>query len=63
MIFTQLTAMDWLLVLDLKEGLAECAAVCVKSEVMLLYVQVVINEIGALSLPLYQNVTTKCPWI
>ena len=40
--FTQLTArlknflMGWLLVLGLKEGLVECATVCVKSEVTLL---------------------------
>ena len=39
--FTQLTARlknflrFWLLVLDLKEGLVECAIVCVKSEVIL----------------------------
>ena len=39
--FTQLTArlenflMGWLLVLGLKEGLVECATVCVKSEVIL----------------------------
>ena len=42
MTFTQLNArlknilMDWLLVLGLKEGLAECVTVCVKSEVILL---------------------------
>ena len=41
MIFTQLTArlknflMGWLLVLGLKEGLVECATLCVKSEVIL----------------------------
>ena len=40
--FTQLTARlknflrGWLLVLSLKEGLVECAIVCVKSEVILL---------------------------
>ena len=40
-IFTQLTARlknffrSWLLVLSLKEGLVECATVCVKSEVIL----------------------------
>ena len=39
--FTQLTARPkyflrgWLLVLSLKEGLVECATVCVKSEVIL----------------------------
>ena len=41
--FTQLTArlknflMGWLLVLSLNDGLVECATVCVKSEVILLY--------------------------
>ena len=41
--FTQLTArlktflMGWLLVLDLKEGLVECATFCIKSEVILIY--------------------------
>ena len=41
MTFTQLTARlnnflrGWLLVLGLKEGLVECATVCVKSEVIL----------------------------
>jgi hypothetical protein len=41
--FTQLTARlknfirSWLLVLGLKEGLVECATVCVKSEVILNY--------------------------
>ena len=40
-IFTQVTTrlknflMGWLLVLGLKEGLVECATVCVKSEVIL----------------------------
>jgi hypothetical protein len=44
MTFTQLTAslknflMGWLLVLGLKESLVECATVCVKSEVMLLFI-------------------------
>ena len=39
--FTKLTArfknflMNWLLVLGIKEGLLECATVCVKSEVIL----------------------------
>ena len=42
--FTQLTARlknflrGWLLVLSLKEGLVECATVCVKSEVILSYI-------------------------
>ena len=41
-IFTQLTTRlknflrGWLLILGLKEGLVECATVCVKSEVILL---------------------------
>jgi hypothetical protein len=41
--FTQLTARlknflrGWLLVFGLKEGLVECATVCVKSEVILKY--------------------------
>ena len=41
--FTQLTARlenflrGWLLILGLKEGLVECATVCVKSEVMLTF--------------------------
>ena len=40
--FTQLTLqlknflMGWFLVLGLKEGLVECATVCIKSEVMLI---------------------------
>ena len=43
MTFTQLTARlknflrGWLLVLDLKESLVECATVCVKSEVILMH--------------------------
>ena len=42
--FTQVTArfknflVGWLLVLSLKEGLVECATVCVKSEVILMYI-------------------------
>ena len=46
--FTQLTARlknflrGWLLVLSLKEGLVECATVCVKSEVILLNVGVLL---------------------
>jgi hypothetical protein len=42
--FTQLTARlknflrGWLLILELKEGLVECATVCVKSEVILIYI-------------------------
>ena len=42
--FTQLTARlknflrGWLLVLRLKEGLVECATVCVKSEVILIMI-------------------------
>jgi hypothetical protein len=41
MTFTQMTVrlknflMGWLLILGLKEGLVECATVCVKSEVIL----------------------------
>jgi hypothetical protein len=44
MTFTQLTAslknflMGWLLVLGLKESQVECAIVCVKREVILIYV-------------------------
>ena len=40
--FTQVTSrlknflMGWLLVLGLKEGLVECATLCIKSEVMLI---------------------------
>jgi len=30
----------WLLVLSVKEGLAECATVCVKSEVILKHMQI-----------------------
>ena len=47
--FTQLTARlknflrGWLLILGLKEGLVECAKVCVKSEVIL-YVRGAIKE-------------------
>ena len=43
MTFTQLTARvknfltGWMLVLGLKEGLVKCAALCVKSEVILVY--------------------------
>ena len=43
--FTQVTArlniflMGWLLVLGLKEGLVECATVCIKSWVILKYAQ------------------------
>ena len=45
MTFTQLNARlknflrGWLLVLSLKEGLVECATVCVKSEVILMKVE------------------------
>ena len=45
MTFTQLTTRlknflrGWLLVLGLKEGLLECAAVCVKSEVILFLIE------------------------
>ena len=31
--------MGWLLVLDLKEGLVECATMCVKSVVILLFLE------------------------
>ena len=51
MTFTQLTAwlktflMDWLLVLSLKEGLVECATVCVKSEVILIFTYLPANKL------------------
>ena len=35
--------MDWLLVLSLKEGLVKCATVCVKSEVILFNVDVLLG--------------------
>ena len=52
-IVTQLTAglknflSRWLLVLDLKEGLIECATVCVKSEVILMNIQCILQSLGA----------------
>ena len=35
--------MGWLLVLGLKEDLVECATVCVKSEVILLYMYIILT--------------------
>ena len=53
MTFTQLTALlknfirDWLLVLDLNEGLVEYATVCIKSEVILTIIDEQDEEEGA----------------
>ena len=60
--FTQLTARlknflrGWLLVLSLKEGLVECATVCVKSEVILLYMYRILLETFEASFSFLGNV-------